>query len=237
MLARYAAIVKNLRGVLIFTDADEAEERVRWLTERFKYRNLGVSPALSSQIEVERPFVELTYPDDELERLTRLLMDAGLSEVAAEASVLASAHISPLLALDRRAVRLLRPLEAGSVETSKKLNNREWKLHLRIADYTVLDFYIWSIENAERLWTEEDPKRIIGERLGRIGKDSKRYWRIIGEGKKFLIYLDPVRLLWKRNLLEPLRKLQPSKVSAGLAIGAAVCILPELFSSQADPQR
>lgn len=224
MLARYAATVKNLRGVLLFSDSEEALERIRWLTERFKYRNLGVIPSLSGKMEVKKPFVELVYPDGELIKLTRLL-GRRLGEGVAEAVVLSSTYVSPLFVLDGDSVESLRPLEVGSVRVSGKLTDRDWKLHLRIADYTVLDFYRWSVESAEKLWTRE-PEEVLEERAERIRKDAKRYWRIEGKEREFLLYLDPVRFICEGGLLPKLRKLDV-RVSAGLAIGAAVCLLPE----------
>jgi len=43
--ARYAAIVKNLRGVVLADLLEEAASRgLEWLTKRFRYRDLGVVP-------------------------------------------------------------------------------------------------------------------------------------------------------------------------------------------------
>lgn len=230
MLAKYAATVKNLRGVLLFLEMEDAAESIEWLVEHFRYRNLGVPPGLREKIEMKKPFVELSYPSGELEKLVELLVDMRIERTTAEAVVLASAHVSPVFALDGKSVRFLGPLEVGSIRTKKKLTDRDLKLHLRIADYTVLDFYGWSVENAERFWTCRETEKLLEERRRRIEKDVKRYWRISGEGKKFLVYLDPVQFICRKGGLEKLRKLDSSWTSAGLAIGAAVCNSKELIS-------
>ncbi|MEM2865651.1 MAG: hypothetical protein QW098_00705 [Candidatus Hadarchaeales archaeon] len=124
MLAKYAVTVKNLRGVLLFSNSEKALERIRWLTERFKYRNLGVIPSLSGKMEMKKPFVELVYPDGELIKLTKLL-GRRLGEGVAEVVVLSSTYVSPLFVLDGDSVESLRPLEVGSVRVSRKLTDRE----------------------------------------------------------------------------------------------------------------
>ena len=77
MFARYAAIVKNLRGVVLF-DLEESGvwSSVMWLVNRFKYRNLGVTPAIymkySDRLEKYmngNPFRLLIYPIQELSEL------------------------------------------------------------------------------------------------------------------------------------------------------------------------
>ncbi|MEM2299992.1 MAG: hypothetical protein QXI28_02160 [Candidatus Hadarchaeales archaeon] len=229
MLTKYAATVKNLRGVLLFFEQEDAASSIEWLMKHFRYRNLGIPPSFGEKIEIKKPFVELIYPSGELKKLVELLTNMRIERNAAEAVVLASAYISPIFALDEKSVRFLRPLEAGSVRTSKKLTNRDMKLHLRIADYTVLDFYSWSVENAERFWTCHEVEKLLNERKKKIEKDAKRYWRISGEGKKFLMYLDSLQFICERKGLEKLRKLDPSWASAGLAIGAAICTPKEFI--------
>ncbi|MEM2796008.1 MAG: hypothetical protein QXR15_01815 [Candidatus Hadarchaeales archaeon] len=174
MLTKYAATVKNLRGVLLFFEQEDAASSIEWLMKHFRYRNLGIPPSFGEKIEIKKPFVELIYPSGELKKLVELLTNMRIERNAAEAVVLASAYISPIFALDEKSVRFLRPLEAGSVRTSKKLTNRDMKLHLRIADYTVLDFYSWSVENAERFWTCHEVEKLLNERrkLKRMRKDT-----------------------------------------------------------------
>ena len=44
MFARYAAVVKNLRGIALFDLGEEGSwDSVEWLVRRFRYRDLGVT--------------------------------------------------------------------------------------------------------------------------------------------------------------------------------------------------
>lgn len=52
----YTALVRNLRGVVIY-DPDDTEYRdiVKWLTSRFKYQNLDIPPLFKK----DRGFLEI----------------------------------------------------------------------------------------------------------------------------------------------------------------------------------
>ncbi|MEM2865650.1 MAG: hypothetical protein QW098_00700 [Candidatus Hadarchaeales archaeon] len=68
-----------------------------------------------------------------------------------------------------------------------------------------------------------------GDTEGACGEDKEGREEVLenrGEGKEFLLYLDSVRFICEEGLLPKLRKLDV-RVSASLAIGAAVCLLPE----------
>ncbi|MCX8205256.1 MAG: hypothetical protein N3H31_06370, partial [Candidatus Nezhaarchaeota archaeon] len=87
MLSRYASLVKNLRGVVLL-DLEEGEEGVRWLQDRFKYRNLGVPPSILRSAEGffrgrlgGRPFVELAYPSRVLVELVSVLSEGLKAEL------------------------------------------------------------------------------------------------------------------------------------------------------------
>ena len=67
--ARYAAIVKNLRGV-VAADLEESgvEESIKWLASRFRYRDLGVGPMMVERFGSElqkflggKPLRELVF--------------------------------------------------------------------------------------------------------------------------------------------------------------------------------
>ncbi|MEM3763504.1 MAG: hypothetical protein QW721_03740 [Desulfurococcaceae archaeon] len=54
--SRYAAIVKNLRGVMLFNmDEEGVEASIHWLVKRFRYRNLGLHQLCWSSTKVDYP--------------------------------------------------------------------------------------------------------------------------------------------------------------------------------------
>lgn len=221
MFASYAALVKNLRGVVLLDRKEKGiEKTVRWFGGRFKYRQIGVPPSLHDFEHLKGgPFVPVTYPTKSLRDLARLAGTLVRPE-AAEAVVLASAHVCPVMALGK-SWELLRPLAVGEV-MGGEMDARSLKLHLRISDYTVLDLYQWSTENSRRLWRGEG---LGEERARRVERDKKRYWRL-KEGKKpFLLYLDLARKLSENpRLLKELLELPEEEVTAGLAILSAVVL-------------
>ncbi|MEM4699658.1 MAG: hypothetical protein QXT74_01750 [Candidatus Nezhaarchaeales archaeon] len=239
MLSRYASIVKNLRGVVLL-DVEEGEEGVRWLRDRFKYRNLGVPPATLEEARGffegklgGRPFVELAYPSGALAELARALAEAlGEEFRVVEGIVLASAYVSPVLVVGRRAVEGVARLATDFVESRLDMDLRQWKLHLRIADYTVLDLYRWSTEHAEALLEGRvGLQEFRREREARIRRDKARYWRLTraeGAPWKFLFYIDLASKL-DGPLLERVRGIG-AEASAGLGIEAAVAISPRVYA-------
>lgn len=239
MLSRYASIVKNLRGVVLL-DAEESEEGLRWLQDRFKYRNLGVPPSMLREgkgfFEGKlggRPFVELAYPSGVLAELARVLAEALEAEFRViEGVVLASAYVSPVLVIGRRAVEGVAKLAVDVVESRADMDLRLWRLHLRIADYTVLDLYRWSTEHVEALLEGRvGLQEFRREREARIRRDKARYWRLTkaeGAPWKFLFYIDLASRL-DEPLLERVRGLG-AEASAGLGIEAAVAISPRIYA-------
>ncbi|RLF16239.1 MAG: hypothetical protein DRJ97_01400 [Thermoprotei archaeon] len=241
MFSRYASLVKNLRGVVLI-DPEEGEEGVKWLKDRFKYRNLGVPPTMlrgagdffKGKME-GKPFVELVYPTKSLEKLKELCTELlGVEERVVEGVILASAYVSPILAIGDGVKQQLAKIAVDTVESRAKLDLKGWKLHLRIADYTVLDLYRWSTEHAEELWRDVDLNLFIEERRKRVSRDKARYWRLAKGDEKpwsFLYYVDLARLLASKqlegvNIKGRLAALSPQEASSGLAIEAAVAITP-----------
>ena len=204
----YAAVVKNLRGIIYSSLAPDAfREKLSWLRKRFRYRNLGLTPSMAERYGSEvRPYVgklllELRGPDPALEDLIGFYGQlTGLPEPVLEAYCYASVYVSPVLVLGRECVGELRPLVVEKVLVDKELSDKDYKLHMRIADYTVLDFYAWAtskaLEALRALAEGRDARPILEERLGRVREDKRRYWRIISdEGREFLLYLDLLPLL------------------------------------------
>jgi len=211
--AKYAALVKNLRGVVLLDPADTTSlDMVKWLVRRFRYRNLGLTPLILEKLGDEykkylggKPFHVLAYPINELRELPLLLSrHTGLGRDVAEALVFASMYISPLLVLNKSFCESIEEISTGHVRTCKEFDDSTWKLHLRIADYSILDFYSEAVSEAEELiegacrrstgW-EEKLKNVLEKRRERVEKDVKRYWRIsCSEGRVFLYYVDMLSL-------------------------------------------
>jgi len=92
------------------------------------------------------------------------------------------------------------------------LTNSDLKLHLRIADYSVLDMYAWSIENSHKIlslvFKGKDYRQVLEERVKRVCDDSRRFWRIVGEGElPVVMYLDLLSSLIESCTREDLRRL------------------------------
>lgn len=230
--SKYAALVKNLRGVVLFNLEEEGvEESIKWLVKRFKYRNLGVAPHLVAKYSDRlrpylsgNPFRELTSPVRDVDDLVELLAKTvNTPYEVVESLVYASVYVSPLLLIGEHYSRELESLSTGTVYTCKELSVRDWKLHLRIADYTVLDFYEGCVD--EVLKTIDSGKaggleKIVESRQKRIETDKRRYWRVRCEhGRPFLHYVDLLGVALKHGI----RELKP-EYSAGLAVVPVVRI-------------
>lgn len=232
MLSRYAALVKNLRGVIL---AKEDEKALQWLLKRFKYRNLGVPPS-GGGLRRRKGFsklLELFYPSESLRELVEVFSSTlSLPREAVEAAVIASAYVSPIMGIGSWADEALSKLAVETVESRVELDEKGWKLHFRILDYTVLDAYASSVSEAESLWNPEtNLERFKQKRLRRIRADMKRYWRLLegsGKPKPLILYVD-LALLAAENpqLLRKLRGLNV-EASAGLSLEAAILIPGDL---------
>jgi len=234
--ARYAALVKNLRGVVLADLSEEGvEEHVGWLTRRFRYRNLGLVPWVVERYRGRlegrlggRPFRELYAPVGAVVRVAELLEGSlGLSRGVAELLAFASAYISPGILLGRRFLGELERLAVDRVLACKGMDLRSWKLHLRIADYSALDFYEGSVEEALAVIEGRlDPQAAVRARRERVGRDKRRFWRIsCGEGEPLLLYVDNLELALRGGFL---RALEPDACPA-LAIVPVVYVNPALL--------
>jgi hypothetical protein len=225
--------VKNLRGI-VYLDVEEQgiEEALNWLVDRFRYRNLGVTPSMVNKVPSffegrlsGKPFVKLVYPTKSVKELINLISNGlKFKEDAVEAVVLASAYVSPIIVLGNNAREKLESMSVDRVESKVKLDTRGWKLHLRIADYTVLDLYQWSTAHAESLW-DEVQANFVRARTMRITRDKRRYWRLKEGTSKpwtFLLYVDLAQLIVPR-LKNEIKRIDKSS-SVGLAIEAAVIV-------------
>jgi len=225
-------LVKNLRGVVI-AELDEGGvwESVEWLVARFRYRDLGLPPSMLSAYrnKLERylggnPFRELVAPVKSVERVVDLLSSAGVSRTVAEGLVYASVYVSPLIVVGTAFLEEFRELSVDRVLVCKEMDLESWRLHLRIADYVILDFYERAVDEAlEAISRVADVSALLGERAKRVSADRKRFWRIIcDEEREFLLYVDNLRIAAEKSLLGRLDE----DSAAALAIVPAVVIPP-----------
>lgn len=202
--AKYAALVKNLRGVVLLDPGEPGvESSLNWLVKRFRYRNLGVTPALLSKHGGKlarylggKPFRELVLPVPSLEGVPGLLAGfLGVPGELAELLVYASTYVSPALLIGEKYAGEAAKLAVGAVKVCREMDTASWKLHLRIADYTALDFYERCVDEALSVLEGADPQPVLESRRERVARDAKRYWRIAcAEGRLFLLYVDNLKL-------------------------------------------
>ncbi|MEM0380199.1 MAG: hypothetical protein QXX35_04135 [Desulfurococcaceae archaeon] len=204
----YAMIVKNLRGIaLIKTINEDVLNRLNWLRNRFKYRNIGIPPVyykLESNYFDNKIFRKLYYPVDEIVYLKNILVERGFEETFIEPVIMASIYISPLMLLSSEYVDIVEKYSIGKINICRELGVKDWKLHFRISDYTILDFYdkmvSLSIDYINSIKDNDIRIKILNERRKIVERDYKRYWRILCNSKYvYQYYLDPL-LLIEENL-------------------------------------
>ncbi len=230
--AFYAMIVKNLRGVLLFDPDDrELSNRIMWLKKRFQYRNLGIPPSLYTEKFRElfkyKIFRKLYYPVKEAEELISILSTTTNYDIVfLDAVVSASTYISPLMVLSPRYIKLIEENSLGRIGVCQELSIKDWKLHMRIADYTILDSYEDSVIQAmEYIKNINDPKKrseIIKKRIEFYYRDKKRYWRILCDNPRYnlMYYLDPLMII--ERSIDKLKNKLKIDYAFGLAVLPAI---------------
>ncbi|AEA46095.1 hypothetical protein [Archaeoglobus veneficus] len=193
MFTQIAWLIKNLRGVLYFK---EDQTIVDFVAKKFRYRNVGVPRWLAEEIgeKIEKkPFVKIDYPFEDVRQFVESLNPSPEVETIA----LASCYLCPVLT-SARDYRELKPFAINEVYVGEigDIGDKDLKLHLRIADYSVTDFYVWATTALYESVKHGKLEEHIKERAERIKKDKKRYWRVAKEsGDTFIAYLDLSRLL------------------------------------------
>ncbi|MDK6028189.1 hypothetical protein QPL79_02265 [Ignisphaera sp. 4213-co] len=234
--AKYAAIVKNLRGVvLIDFEEDGAWKSLKWLISRFKYRNLGLTPSIIKRYGDKlrnylnrNPFKELVPPTNAIQMLIEKLYEASkFPYEIVELLVFSSTYISPAMVIGSRYVEYVKRLSVDGISVCKDLDVNSWKLHMRIADYTILDFYEECINEILKIIEQGVSKQVLEHiailRKSRIEKDKKRYWRIAcSDGNPLLYYIDMIDIILRYNAYE--------EIVADQA--AALAIVPVIIISQ-----
>ncbi|MEM4757367.1 MAG: hypothetical protein QW254_04940, partial [Desulfurococcaceae archaeon] len=106
MFSTYAAIVKNLRGVVLLELGEKGVDKsLDWLIKRFRYRNLGLAPIIAEKYRdrikkhlAGNPFRELAYPIASIKEFRgKLAEKLELSEEVLETLVFSSIYVSPVI--------------------------------------------------------------------------------------------------------------------------------------------
>ena len=229
---RYVFLVRNLRGVYAPLPGDDHGRYVGWLVRRYRYRDLGVvgcvveaSPDTFQGRLEGRPFHLLEPPTSTIAAALDeavAALNGSIGRCLALSLLYSLLYASPLY-LTAESLEELR--RGGLVVYEVKgsipdLNSA--RLHMRIAGYTVLDYYVESVEKAASCIARGcSAGEIATERRGFAERDAKRYWRISGKGDRPVIaYLDHVHLLLERGSRELLEKLAGSEARVLLAMPA-----------------
>ncbi|MEM2393449.1 MAG: hypothetical protein QXG11_01345 [Candidatus Bathyarchaeia archaeon] len=180
-------LVKNLRGVIYSSRGVSPEAELDWLKRKFRYRELGVSETLGFEAKWKKLLT--------LQRITENPVLDSLFQ--------ASKYVCPLIVLKEESLKDFQNAIIASLKTKEKLSDKDLKFNLRLVNYAITDFYLKSIELAEKI--DMAGRRRLAE------KDLKRFWRIKAddEGKTLITYIDP--LLIEKQIQNPtLKSLIPS---------------------------
>lgn len=163
-------LVKNLRGIIYFSEQFSPKAEFDWLKRKFRYRELGVSESLKLELKWKKL---LTLPRIEDNPILDSLFQA-------------SRFICPLIVLREQSLEDFGNAVIAQLKTSEKLNDKDLKFNIRLVNYSITDFYLQSIELAS--------KRDIEGRKRLAEKDLKRFWRIKEDenGKTLIAYIDPL---------------------------------------------
>ena len=89
------------------------------------------------------------------------------------------------MVLSKKYLEYLAKFAIEEVNVCSKMDVRSWKLHLRIADYTILDNYKEMVKQSLlfidklRVGDKSGFEEILSKRRESASRDKKRYWRIL----------------------------------------------------------
>jgi len=237
MFSYYAATVKNLRGVILFENYNRDVEKVlKWLNKRFKYRDIGIYKDLYHLLpnDLRRRFIKLDYPINSIARFSNNISTLKLiSDNLLDSLMISSIYIAPLYSIASSYKDKLKEFAIEKIFLCKSMDNKSIKLHLRIADYTMLDLYkdrvLENIRVIETLKNKDlfnkEIEKVFNARIRLVKKDLKRYWRIKCErGMIFLLYIDLMKIIYDYIL-----KKVVSTEFFDTDIAAALSIIPVVF--------
>ncbi|MCP2605072.1 hypothetical protein NLC29_02840 [Candidatus Aminicenantes bacterium AH-873-B07] len=222
---KYISILKNVRGVIYFSEKDKILEEIKWLRKHFRYRYLGISKNLLKNINekntkqtlLKKPFIQLYYPNENIETFVNSFYEiTKINLPLLESLFLSSCYVSPFFILGEEALKQCETFILHFLEISGKLDDKELKRHLRFADYGVIDIhehstqYAWKQLKQASLYqlegkiqeAKEILKSLIKERKKLADSDCEtRYWRLRSEkdykATKAVVYLDPCFIISK----------------------------------------
>lgn len=179
-VAQRLYLVKNLRGIIYFSEDANIEQEINWLKRKFRYRELGISETLSIS-----------------SMWKKLLILPNIVESREMDSIFqASRFLCPLIVLKEKSLEGLEKAVIARLRTKDKLSDKDLKINIRLVNYAITDFYLKSIELAKA--SDMEGRKKLAER------DLKRFWRVKAdeEGKTLIAYLDP--LLISKNIRDPI---------------------------------
>ncbi len=232
---RYVALLKTIRGILITTSKPK-DKVFGWLRRSIRWRPIGASRNIILLLKRygfgSKLIKEVVYPFQEFGEISSILADGGLDRNIADAIVLSSAYIVPLVILDIKTLDHLRRanIVAYEIRTQKKLKDKDIKLHMRIAEYSVKDYYFDVIAKTAEAIASGEIEAILKKRAKTCTKDSKRYWRIKQDrGRTIIIYIDHLRLLRDKTerLKDILHRDKKIMMTLGIPVGL---IIEEMLS-------
>ncbi|MEM2739368.1 MAG: hypothetical protein QXQ29_01010 [Candidatus Bathyarchaeia archaeon] len=147
---------------------------LRWLIKRFKYRDLGLTPKIASRLSIReeglrKQFRVLIYPSASLEKLVEIFSDN--LQIPSELLIFSSLYISLAILVGESYKPYIEPISHSVVKTVRDLTVNDWKLHLRIAGYSILDFYEYSIEGCLQTMKSGEAYKSIIERRMKIARE------------------------------------------------------------------
>ncbi|MEM2093292.1 MAG: hypothetical protein QXE16_03305 [Candidatus Bathyarchaeia archaeon] len=179
-VAKHLYLVKNLRGIIYFSEDFDVKQEISWLKSKFRYRELGASEILG---------IGSTWK--------KLLILPNIVENRELDSILqASRFLCPLIVLKEKSLEKLEEAIIARLKTKDKFSDRDLKFNIRLVNYAITDFYLKSLELAKAL--DMEGRKKLAE------KDLKRFWRIKADekGKTIIAYLDP--LLIRKDIRDPI---------------------------------
>ena len=240
MIEDYVYLSKNLRGVLALSGEDDVESIVKWLSRKFRYRDIGVPESLVESNEdvfsgklSGNPFYKLRCELDFLEKhvgcVREYLVGIGVERSIADAVVLATCYVCPILSTTRVVELLVERGLALKVLCGAKLDDKQAKLHIRIANYSVLDSLRSHVGEACKCLSEGlGGDWLRSRRVEWCERDSRRYWRFREGGEKIIAYID-----YTPKLIEEKPKLAMEIADSNSRILLAPTIIFNLESIQA----
>ncbi|MEM0488738.1 MAG: hypothetical protein QXT06_02030 [Candidatus Bathyarchaeia archaeon] len=166
----YLQLVKNLRGIIFFSESVSPDTELKWLRRKFKYRELGFSETLKLGISWRKAIP-----------LPKIVNDSALDSL-----LQASLYICPLLILKKESLNAYMDAVIACIRTKQQLSDKDLKFNIRLVNYSITDFYLDAINLA--LKGDLDGRRKLADR------DLKRFWRIKHEadGTPLIVYIDPL---------------------------------------------